>query len=48
MHFIFAITFQKVLWHTGCRLGGIIALDLEDYDREANFLEFRHRSRGRR
>ena len=33
----------EVIWHTGCRLGGIIALDLEDYDGEANVLEFRHR-----
>lgn len=33
----------EVLWHTGCRLGGLRALDLTDYDREFRVLEFRHR-----
>lgn len=33
----------EVAWHTGARLGGLQALDLDDYDREALALEFRHR-----
>lgn len=33
----------EVAWHTGARLGGLRALDLDDYDDEAGVLEFRHR-----
>lgn len=33
----------EVTWHTGARVGGIRALDLEDYDDEHHVLEFRHR-----
>lgn len=33
----------EVVWHTGARLGGIRALDLDDYDDEDLVLEFRHR-----
>ena len=34
--------FLEVTWHTGARLGGVRALDLCDYDSEAQTLEFRH------
>jgi site-specific recombinase XerD len=33
----------EVIWHTGARLGGVRALDLDDYDRDFRVLEFRHR-----
>jgi len=33
----------EVLWFTGARIGGVRALDLEDYDSEDQFVEFRHR-----
>lgn len=33
----------EVLWHTGCRMAGLQALDLEDFNREENYLYFRHR-----
>jgi site-specific recombinase XerD len=37
----------SVLWFTGCRLGGVRALDLEDYSSENQYLQFIHRpSRG--
>lgn len=32
-----------LLWHTGCRLGGLHALDLDDYDADADALTWRHR-----
>lgn len=32
-----------LLWYTGCRLGGLRALDLDDYDPDADALEWRHR-----
>lgn len=35
----------EVIWHTGARIGGIRALDLEDFDSEFHVLEFRHRPR---
>lgn len=35
----------EVAWHTGARLGGLRALDLQDYDRDELVLEFRHRPR---
>lgn len=33
----------ELAWHTGARMGGIIALDLRDVDLEENYLWFRHR-----
>lgn len=35
----------ELIWHTGARIGGVRALDLEDYDSEFEVLEFRHRPR---
>lgn len=35
----------EVDWHTGARLGGIRALDLEHYDADELVLEFRHQPR---
>ena len=35
----------EVIWHTGARIGGVRALDLDDYDSEFQVLEFRHRPR---
>ncbi|TKX85209.1 site-specific integrase [Halorubrum sp. SS5] len=35
--------FLELAWHTGCRLGGLIALDLDDYDPDAGTVHFRHR-----
>jgi len=32
-----------VLWHTGARMGSIYALDLEDYNLDGRWLQFRHR-----
>lgn len=36
-------TVLELLWHTGIRLGSLHALDLEDYDPEAERLRVRHR-----
>lgn len=33
----------ELLWHTGCRVGGMRALDLGDFDPERRTLFFRHR-----
>jgi site-specific recombinase XerD len=33
----------EVLWHTGCRVSGVRALDLSDYDDEEQFLAFVNR-----
>ncbi len=33
----------EVLWNTGCRLSGLRALDLDDYDAEKQYLRFIHR-----
>jgi site-specific recombinase XerD len=33
----------ELLWNTGCRQGGLQALDLRDYDSENQHLAFRHR-----
>jgi site-specific recombinase XerD len=33
----------EVLWYTGARLGGVRALDLDDYHSEERYVEFRHR-----
>jgi len=33
----------KFLWHTGCRISGLIALDLKDYDAQQNIVKFRNR-----
>lgn len=33
----------ELLWHTGIRLGALHALDIEDYDGDAERLEIRHR-----
>ncbi|ELY64886.1 tyrosine-type recombinase/integrase [Natrinema versiforme] len=33
----------EVAWHTGARLGGLRALDLRDYDRDEQTIEFVHR-----
>lgn len=33
----------EVLWHTGCRMSGLRALDLEDYDGESGTLRFVNR-----
>ncbi|AGN02824.1 integrase protein [Salinarchaeum sp. Harcht-Bsk1] len=33
----------EVAWHVGCRMSGLRALDLRDYDPDAQTLEFRHR-----
>ncbi|SDJ62813.1 Phage integrase, N-terminal SAM-like domain [Halovenus aranensis] len=33
----------EVLWHTGARIGGLRALDLQDYDSDDLVLSFRHR-----
>ncbi|MGM0592845.1 MAG: tyrosine-type recombinase/integrase [Halobacteriota archaeon] len=32
----------EVFWHTGARLGGVLALDLRDFDPDERSLEFRH------
>jgi len=32
-----------IFWRTSCRLGGLQALDVEDFDREEGVLMFRHR-----
>lgn len=34
---------MAILWYTGCRLGGLHALDLDDYDAEADAITWRHR-----
>jgi site-specific recombinase XerD len=33
----------EVLWHVGCRMSGLQALDLKDYDPESGDLKFRNR-----
>lgn len=33
----------EVAWHTGARIGGLRALDLQDFDAKDRVLEFRHR-----
>lgn len=33
----------ELLWHVGCRMGGLRAVDLSDVDRDAGVLELRHR-----
>lgn len=33
----------EIVWHTGCRYSGIVALDVEDYDAEQGILKFRNR-----
>jgi len=33
----------EILWHMGCRMSGLRALDLDDYDPEAGDLKFRNR-----
>jgi site-specific recombinase XerD len=33
----------ELLWHTGCRMGGARALDMEDFHPDEQFVEFRHR-----
>jgi len=33
----------EVLWHVGCRMSGLRALDLDDYDPETGDLKFRNR-----
>jgi len=33
----------EVLWHVGCRVGGLRSLDLRDFDREEQWLRFEHR-----
>jgi site-specific recombinase XerD len=33
----------ELLWHTGCRAGGLLALDLQDIDTEADCIHFIHR-----
>ncbi|MCY4732468.1 site-specific integrase, partial [Natronomonas gomsonensis] len=33
----------EVAWHVGARIGGLRALDLDDYDSDFRVLEFRHR-----
>ncbi|WP_248515943.1 tyrosine-type recombinase/integrase [Salinarchaeum laminariae] len=33
----------ELAWHVGCRMSGIRALDLRDFDPDAQTLEFRHR-----
>ena len=33
----------EVAWHTGARMGGLRALDLDDYHPEEGYVEFRHR-----
>jgi len=33
----------EVIWHVGCRISGLRALDLSDYDQEAGDLKFRNR-----
>jgi len=35
--------FLEVAWHTGCRMGGVLALDLDDYDPDRGTLHFKHR-----
>lgn len=35
--------FLEVTWHTGCRMGGLRALDLDDYDADRGALHFQHR-----
>lgn len=32
-----------LVWYTGCRLGGIRALDLSDYNADEQYVHFRHR-----
>jgi len=34
---------MEILWHTGIRLGSLIAIDLDDYDGDAERLAVRHR-----
>lgn len=33
----------EILWHVGCRISGLRALDVKDYDREQRTLTFRNR-----
>jgi site-specific recombinase XerD len=33
----------ELLWHTGMRIGAAHSLDVEDYDREEQYVELRHR-----
>ena len=33
----------EVLWHTGIRIGAAYSLDVEDYDREEQYLQLHHR-----
>lgn len=33
----------KLLWHTGCRISGAVALDLRDYHPEESYVAFRNR-----
>ncbi|QIO24377.1 tyrosine-type recombinase/integrase [Haloarcula sp. JP-L23] len=35
--------FLEVAWHTGARMGGLRGLDLDDYNADDQYLEFRHR-----
>lgn len=33
----------EVLWHVGCRVGGVHSLDVRDFDADEQFLRFEHR-----
>lgn len=35
--------FLEVLWHTGLRIGAATSLDIDDYDRNEQYLELEHR-----
>lgn len=39
-----AHTLLALAWYTGARLGALRGLDIEDYDREEQYIEFVHRS----
>lgn len=33
----------QLIWHTGCRIGAVVGLDIEDFDQLGDYIQFRNR-----